>query len=171
MRVIVVMIWAALWMVPFSAQADDSRSVNFMIFMKNNAGFEYDPIMFGGFSQFVRAMQGSRLLLLSHSAKSLDGDVLNLQQDVLREHEPGSFTDVGINCQLSFHYEPVLQMIEYSLAGKCQIIGDFHGKPMTLKATIPLTELPDTAQGHDVWIEVYEDKRSGVAFYANVSKH
>jgi hypothetical protein len=89
----------------------------------------------------------------------------------LLDQKNGKFSDIGINCQLSFHYQTVLKELEYSVNGNCQIIAKFHGQAITLKAKIPLTELPDTAQGHDVWIEVYEDKRSGISFYANVSQH
>jgi len=171
MRLMCLMLCSALWFMPLSAQADDTRSVNFVIFMKSAPAFEYDPIMFGGFSSFIKAMDGAELLLLSHSAKSQDGDILNLQQDVLRDQEDGTFSDIGINCQLSFHSKMLFNELEYSVNGNCQIIAKFHGQAITLKAKIPLTELPDTAQGHDVWIEVYEDKRSGIAFYANVSQH
>jgi len=171
MRLMGLMLCSALWFMPLSAQADDTRSVNFVIFMKSAPSFEYDPIMFGDFSQFIKAMDGADLLLLSHSAKSQNGDVLNLQQDVLRDQVNGKFSDIGINCQLSFHYETVSNEVEYNVAGNCQIIAKFHGQAITLKAKIPQTELPDTAQGHDVWIEVYEDKRSGISFYANVSQH
>jgi len=171
MRLMWLLLCSTLWLMPLSAQADDTRSVNFVIFMKSAPSFEYDPIMFGGFSEFITAMNGAELLLLSHSARSQNGDVLNLQQDVLRDQKNGKFSDIGINCQLSFHYQTVLKEVEYNVSGSCQIIAKFNGQPITLKAKIPQTELPDAAQGHDVWLEVYENKRSGIAFYANVSQH
>jgi len=36
-------------------------------------------------------------------------------------------------------------------------------------AIIPMASLPDTSQGEDAWVEIYEDEASGTAFYANVS--
>ena len=161
-------------LIPMSAQADDTRSINFVIFQKSTPSYEYDPIMFGSFSQFVKAMHGSQLLLLTHSSSSRNGDVLNLQQDVLREQHDGHMSDVGINCQLSFHYSPTAAGdTEYTLGGSCQIMqthsSSGHGE--VLQAKIPTTDLPDMVQGDDVWIEVYEDAKSGVAFYANVSQH
>ena len=171
MRYIICMLLAAgMGMVSVSAQAEESRSVNFMVFMKVDPAFDYDPIMFGGFSAFITKMDGARLLLLSHSAKSLNGDVINLQQDVLNDRKGGGLSDVGVNCQLSYHAAGEADDIEYQFNGDCQIIGSFHGKEMTIKAHIPSTDLPDAARGTDVWMEVYEDSKSGLAFYANVSK-
>jgi len=153
-----------------TALADDARKVNFMIFMKQQATYEYDPIMFGGFSQFIKQMSGTRLLLLSHNAKAINGDVINLQQDVLHERKDSGFDDVGVNCQLSLRDHDALGDPAWQISGDCQIIGKYHNKSIALKAHIPATDLPDTAKGTDVWIDVYEDSESGIAFYANVSK-
>jgi len=154
-----------------AAAADATRSVNFVIFMKAQANYNYDPIMFGGFSKFIRQMEGAQLLLLSHSARSRSGDVINLQQDVLKDNKVGGVDDVGVNCQLSFSYDGTDADTEYHLTGDCQIIDRFKGQSMTIKAHIPMTDLPDAARGTDVWMEVYEDAKSGLAFYANVSRH
>ncbi len=148
------------------AQADTSRKVNFMVFQKVQHSFEYDPIMFGNFSQFIQAMQGARLLWLSHSSQSFNGDVINLQQDVLRQQQDKSFNDAGVNCQLSFRDHDEEGDNSYQLSGDCQI----HKKGVTLKAHIPFTDLPDAAKGTNVWIELNEDSKSGIAFYANVSR-
>ncbi|EAU53591.1 hypothetical protein [Mariprofundus ferrooxydans] len=172
MRYIIAVLLATAGMNLMAAnvQADESRSVNFMIFVKVQPNYEYDPIMFGNFSQFIDKMNGTRLLLLSHSARALSGDVINLQQDVLSDNESGGLDDVGVNCQLSFLYTGEARDTEYQLNGDCQIIGRFNGESTSLKAHIPDTDLPDAARGTDVWMEVYEDAKSGVAFYANVSK-
>lgn len=153
------------------AEPDRTRSVNVMIFMKNKPAFDFDPIIFGSFSEFIRAMDGARLLMLAHSAKALPGDVINLQQDVLRAEKSGEFEDMGINCQLAFQYDDAIASSpEYQITGDCQVIDRFDGVNISLKAHIPTTDLPDSAKGKDVWIEVYEESKSGVAIYANVSK-
>ena len=151
------------------AQAGNARNVNFLIFKKSQPSFEYDPIMFGDFNTFIKDMHGARLVLLSRSAQSVDGDVINLQQDLLKEVKGGEFNDAGVDCQLNFKAEHDVSNVEYQLDGRCQLSGNFHGKFISINTRIPKTVLPDTAKGTDVWIEVYEDKRSGIAFYANVS--
>ncbi len=153
-----------------SAQANDTRQLNFMIFEKADASFSYDPIMFGSFSQFIRDMQQTHLLLLSHNPQVINKDIISLQQDVLQNRHDSDFQDDGINCQLSFHDhddegDPINQ-----LAGSCQIITHFKGQAVTLRVIIPTTDLPDSAKGTNVWIELYEDKKTGIAFYANVSQ-
>lgn len=146
--------------------ATEARHVNFAAFQKISPGFEFDPIVVGEFSDFIQAMEGSQILVLSHTGDAVSGDVLNIQQDVLREGKNG-LDDHGINCSLSFHIEGAGESPEYSLGGLCKIIRTGSGKNIT--AIIPPASLPDTAQGFNAWIELYEDEKYGIAFYANVS--
>lgn len=170
MRYMICMLTAML-LAPFgaAAQEDNSRSVNFFIFQKSNADFDFDPIVFGDFGQFVHTMKGAKLLLMSHSARAVSGNVINLQEDVLSEKQNGDFDDVGVNCQLTFSYDGEQSDLEYHITGDCQIHGIFGNEPMKLKAHIPAMDLPDTIDQIHIWLEVYEDKKSGIAFYANVS--
>jgi len=169
MRFIYFMMLAALYLVPASSQAEEPKSINFIVFVNNDPLFQYDPIMFGSFSQFIKSMGSSQVLLLAHNPKVIDGDVMNLQQDALRERADGNFSDAGINCHLSLGHESVGPW-EHNIEGNCQIINKFHGKQQTLQAKVSSTELPGMVEGKMVWIEVYEDKRTGIAFYANLSE-
>ncbi len=163
-------VFIAVLLSPFQpAQADEARHVNFAAFQKVQAGFEFDPIVVGRFSDFIQAMEGAQILLLSHTSDAISGDVLNLQQDVLREGENG-LGDHGINCSLSFGIDHAGESPEYSLGGLCRIIRSSGDSNQNITAIIPPAALPDTAQGFDAWIELYEDEKHGIAFYANVSK-
>jgi len=145
-----------------------ARNVNFAAFQKIEAGFEYDAIVLGKFSDFIKAMDGAQVLLLSHTADAVDGDVINIQQDVLRE-DKGSLGDFGINCQLSFKDESSVDNTSYAIGGLCKIIQVGRGKNFRLTSIIPMASVPDTAQGIDVWVELEEDEKTGIAFYGNVS--
>jgi hypothetical protein len=149
------------------AQAGEARHINFAAFQKNQPGFEFDPIVAGKFSDFIQAMDGAQILILSHTSDAVDGDVLNFQQDVLREGKDG-MVDNGINCSLTLRIEGEGSSPEYTIGGLCRI---FRGGSSAQKITaiIPPASLPDTAQGFDGWIELYEDQKNGIAFYANVS--
>jgi len=151
------------------ASADDSRNVNFAAFEKVDKNFEFDPIVLGKFSDFIAAMEGAQILVLSHSASSVDGDVINIQQDVLRESQDG-LGDTGINCQLSFRDESTKTNTSYAIGGLCKILQIGGGKDKKVTAVISPASLPDTAQGVEAWVMLYEDEASGIAFYANVSK-
>ncbi len=167
MRIKSLLVLVMLYLVPAVTHAGtigEAKSFNFIIFLNEDPSYQYDPIMFGDFSNFIAQMKDSKLLLLSHSPHTLSGDVLNLQQDALRSTTGGNFSDMGINCQLSLSREAA----HYNVAGSCQIIDIFHGEQLTLRAKIPDTELPDVIEGQPVWIEVYEDARTGTAFYANI---
>ncbi len=146
-----------------------ARNVNFAVFQKLDKDFEYDPIVLGRFADFIQAMKGAQVLLLSHTADAVNGDVINIQQDVLRENK-GALGDYGINCQMSFRDESTADNTSYAVGGLCKIIQVGNGKNLKLSAVIPMTSVPDTAQGVDAWVEVYEDEKTGIAFYANVSK-
>jgi len=150
-----------------AATAGESRHINFAAFEKKSADFEFDAIVLGKFSDFISAMDGAQVLILSHLADAVDGDVVNIQQDVLRE-DKGSLGDFGINCQLSFLDESTADATSYAIGGLCKIIQVGHGKNLKLTAIIPAASLPDTAQGIDAWVELYEDEKTGIAFYANV---
>ncbi|GMQ99825.1 MAG: hypothetical protein BMS9Abin18_0652 [Zetaproteobacteria bacterium] len=145
-----------------------ARNVNFAAFQKVDAGFEYDAIVLGKFSDFIKAMDGTQVLLLSHTADAVDGDVINVQQDVLRE-DKGVLSDFGINCQMSFRDESTSDNTSYAIGGMCKIIEVGHGKNLKLTVIIPMISVPDTAQGIDAWVLLDEDEKTGIAFYGNVS--
>lgn len=150
------------------AASGGSRHLNFAAFEKVDPGFEFDDIVTGKFSDFIEAMKGSQVLLISHTADAINGDVFNIQQDVLRA-EGNKLGDEGINCQLSFVDKSTKDNTDYSVGGLCKIIEVGNGKNVRLKAVIPMAGLPDTAQGVDAWVKLYEDEKTGIAFYANVS--
>lgn len=160
-----------LLLLPLTAQGGEPRHVNFAAFQKQAPNFQFDPIVMGKFSDFISAMNGAQILLLSHTADAIDGDVINIQTDVLRDEGNGKLGDFGINCQMSFKDESTKEYTSYATGGLCHLIQMGLGKKKTnLTAIIPVASLPDTAQGVDAWVELYEDEKTGIAFYANVGK-
>jgi len=149
---------------PPQATAAEIRNINFSVFQKLSDDFEFEPIVLGKFSDFIEAMEGSQILLLSHTKDSIDGDVINLQQDVLRESSEG-LNDIGISCTLTFSDSSSEEETSFEIGGLCRIIDSLNEN---IIAIIPMTSLPDTDQGIDAWVELYEDEESGVAFFANV---
>jgi len=160
---------AGVLLMPLTAQAGEARHVNFAAFQKSAPGFEYEAIVLGKFSDFIAAMDGAQVLMLSHTADAIDGDVISIQTDVLRD-ENGNLGDFGINCQLSFKDESTKEYTSYAIGGLCRIIEMGRGKKTNLTAIISPASLPDTSQGVDAWVELYEDEATGIAFYANVGK-
>ncbi len=151
-----------------AAAADEARHVNFAAFQKEAPGFRFEPVVLGSFSDFINAMKGAQMLLLSHTNHAIDGDVINIQQDVLRESSGANLGDFGINCSLSFHATKDNGEPFYTLGGVCRFlgVGEKHQKVVATFKPIPLA---DAAQGVDAWVLLHEDATSGVAFYANVS--
>jgi len=151
--------------VPCLSSAAEIRNINFAVFQKDSDDFEFEAIVLGKFSDFIEAMEGAQVLLLSHTRNSIDGDVINLQQDVLRESSEG-LNDIGITCSLSFSDLSDADNTAFELGGMCKILDSLNENML---AIIPMASLPDTDQGIEAWVEVYEDEASGIAFYANVS--
>lgn len=150
------------------AFAEGARNVNFAAFQKVAPDFEFEPIVLGKFSDFIVAMEGAQILVLAHTNDAVDGDVITVQTDVLRD-ESGALGDFGLNCQLSFKDESTADSPSYMLGGLCKIIRMGRGQKLNLSSVIPHTDVPDTAQGIDAWVKLHEDKQTGIAFYANVS--
>jgi len=164
-RIHVCLLLGLFCMVPLLSSAAEIRNVNFAVFQKEDDDFEFEAIVLGKFSDFIDAMTGSQILLLSHSTNSVDGDVINLQQDVLRESQ-GELNDIGINCSLNFRDHSTDDSTAFELGGICKILDSLNAN---IKVIIPMTSLPDTEQGVEAWLELYEDEENGIAFYANVS--
>ena len=160
-----LVLFGLLVAVPQVSGAAEIRNINFAIFQKVDDNFEFEAIVLGKFSSFITAMKGSQVLLLSHTRSSVDGDVINIQQDVLRDSSEG-LNDIGINCSLSFRDHSTDDNTDFELGGLCKILDTLNAN---VTAVIPMSSLPDTEQGIDAWVELYEDKANGVAFYANVS--
>ena len=152
---------------PLISTAAEIRNINLAVFQRVADDFEFDPIVLGKFSDFIEVMEGSQILLLSHTKDSVHGDVINLQQDVLRESSDG-LNDVGISCALTFIDESTEEDTSFEVGGMCKIIDSLGDSVL---AIIPMSGLPDTAQGIDAWVQLYEDEASGIAFYANVSSN
>jgi len=169
-KALLITLAAGIAMFSTEAVAGDARNVNFAAFQKVDPNFEFDPIVLGKFSDFIAVMDGAQILILSHTADSINNDVINIQQDVLRQGKDG-LGDVGINCQLSYLDESTPESTSYEIGGFCKILDVGDGRENKLLAIIPMTGLPDTAQGVDAWVMLYEDEASGTAFYANVSAH
>ncbi|RLL50805.1 hypothetical protein D8Y20_11015 [Mariprofundus sp. EBB-1] len=150
---------------PLMSMAGEIRNINFAVFQKVDDDFEFDPIVMGKFSDFIAVMDGAQVLLLSHTKDSVHGDVISLQQDVLRESSEG-LNDIGISCSLSFLENSEPDNLSFELGGLCKILDSLNEN---ITAIIPMAGLPDTDQGVEAWVELHEDEASGTAFYANVS--
>jgi len=150
---------------PLISTAAEIRNINFAVFQKVSDEFEFEPIVLGKFSDFIDVMKGSQILLLSHTKDSINEDVINLQQDVLRESSEG-LNDIGISCSLTFLDLSTDDDTSFEIGGMCKILDSLNEN---VTAIIPMASLPDTDQGIEAWVELYEDESSGIAFYANVS--
>jgi hypothetical protein len=148
--------------------AGEVRNVNFSAFQKVDKDFEFEPIVEGKFSDFITAMEGSKILALAHTADAKDGDVITLQTSVLRDNS-GDLGDYGLDCELSFKDESEGEDFSYLLGGVCRIIQVGDGENIRHVLIIPHTNIPDTSQGFEGWFMLDEDEATGVAFYANVS--
>jgi len=172
MRYLALCLLAICYLMPSAAIAAEplgDKSFKFIIFQKNNAQFEYDPIIFGDFPALINNMGESATVRLMTQQFHLEhGNVIDIKQDLLHEGAKG-FGDSGIDCQLFFK-SMQLDGAAYHIEGFCQINGMFDGKQLSLKSKVPMTELPLLNDGRMVWLEVYEDKRSGIAFYASLGR-
>jgi len=152
------------------AQANDIKHLNIAAFHKTMANYEFEAIVLGRFSDFIAEMEkGSQVIFLNHMAGVQDNDVITINADVLRESSKDGFHDNGVSCSFSFIDESTADNTSYLVGGLCTIFMSNNGVHEKVKAIIPSANLPDTSQGIDVWVMIYEDEKTGTAFYANVT--
>ncbi|MDQ6955873.1 MAG: hypothetical protein Q9M21_01625 [Mariprofundaceae bacterium] len=152
------------------AQASGTKHVNVAVFHKTVADYEFEAIVMGRFSDFIAEMEkGSQIIFLNHTSGIKRNDVITLNVDVLSEENSDGFEDNGVNCSFSFTDESTADNTAYAIGGLCTILMSDNGVHEKIKAIIPSADLPDTSQGVDVWVMIYEDEKTGTAFYANVT--
>ncbi len=167
-KIYVLAIFAIAIVVP--AQASGMKHVNIAAFHKTVANYEFEAIVLGRFSNFIAEMEkGSQVIFLNHTAGIKDNDVITFNADVLSEGSGDGFNDNGVSCSFSFTDESTADNTSYAVGGLCTIFMSDHGVHEKVKAIIPSADLPDTSQGIDVWVMIYEDEKTGIAFYANVT--
>ncbi|MDQ6973493.1 MAG: hypothetical protein Q9M10_01305, partial [Mariprofundaceae bacterium] len=119
---------------------------------------------------FIAEMEkGSEIVFLNHTTDVQNHDVITFNADVLREAKDNAFEDNGVNCSISFTDASDAENTAYSIGGLCTMLLSNNGQHEKVHFIIPEADLPDTSQGIDVWVMIYEDEKTGIAFYANVT--
>jgi len=150
------------------AHADEHVRLNIAAFEKRDPGFEFESIITGTHAQMFEQMQGkSDVIFFNRTPVLQDKDVINLQLDALRMAE-GKLANGGLNCQFSFDNESDEDSQFYSIAGMCTLMFAETEGTRKVRAFVKRTMLSDVSYGMNVWMKVYEDKKEGVAIYADV---
>jgi len=149
-----LMLLAAIFPVSLTAQAASGTHVHFAAFFNNgtNADFQFPATVAGDDIEKPMAEKGAEMMLFAHSVSIQDSDVLNLQNDTLREVD-GAFKDFGLNCQITMH-----TVGEWNVSGMCEdfITGGDKSNQIIAPVSIP-KQL--------IWYKVFEDKEQGMAGY------
>jgi len=99
------------------AQAAESAHVHFAAFFNNgsNVNFKFPATVIGDNIEKPMVEKGAEMMLFAHTVSIHDGDVLNLQNDTLREMSDGTFHDFGLNCHITMRTES-----KWTASGMCQ---------------------------------------------------
>jgi len=133
--------------------SENAAHMMFGIFFKEgDPNFKY-PAQIKG-EDIIGPLRGkAEYLIVAHSAALKDGDVISLQNDLLRNGDAG-MDDLGVNCQLTVHTGI------WSVGGKCDVfLPALHEQKST--GIIP----PTTIEGDLIWYNVWTDPATGVAVY------
>ena len=106
----------------------------------------------------IGALDGKAdFLVLTQTVGIHNGDVLNIQNDVLREGSGSDFADLGIDCQLSVNSSnPV-----WKVGGKCEIFFPHLNAGEKVLGIIK----PHEIESEKVWHHVWDDPKTGVGVY------
>jgi len=152
---------ACALMVGFSGVAAASESgthVHVAAFFKipGQQAFQWPEEIVG--EDIIGALNGKAdFLVLTQTVGIHDGDVLNIQNDVLRNSAAG-FEDLGINCQLSVNTSAGPN---WKVGGKCDIFLPHLAGGQKVTGLIA----PHEIDKEKVWHHVWDDPKSGVAVY------
>jgi len=124
--------------------------------MKGHESFQWPDEIPG--ENIIGAFEGKAdFLVLTQTVGIHNGDVLNIQNDVLRENSGNGFADLGIDCQLTVDSgAPV-----WKVGGKCEIfLPHLNGGEKVLGVIAP-----HAIETEKVWHHVWDDEKTGVAVY------
>ena len=103
----------------------------------------------------------AQFIAISHTSGLKDGDVITMNNDVLREGDK-NFEDFGVDCEIAFH----VQASDVALSGMCQILMiDQDYREIDHKGIVKEHHI-DTAK-KEVWHLIYNDQEDGIAVYAS----
>jgi len=144
-----------LLMMPVLAHADVGIHSHFAAFFNDgkNADMVFPETVTGDDIEAPMLKIGAEMMLFTHSVNIQDGDVLNLQNDTLREGNDGAFKDFGLNCALTVHTAG-----PWTIAGSCKSFITGGNEGIHIIKDIHAPEFL-------VWYKVFEDKAQGTAGY------
>jgi len=154
---------------PATVMADDLVRLNIAAFEKRAVDFEFDSIITGTYADMFNIMQTKAdVIFLTRTPVLLNGDVINLQIDALRMATNDKLSNEGLNCQFVFDNESDEDSQFYSIAGLCSLLEATEEGTNKIKAFIKRSMLSDANYNMNVWMKIYEDKKQGIAIYADV---
>lgn len=128
---------------------------------------EYKETVNGSFSNLIDGMEGkAEPLLMVHTPHIHSGDIINVQVDVLGQGEAG-LEDDGLNCSLSYNE---VGEGKFEISGMCTILMATAGGGEKQKVFITPKAVPSSAADQPAWVLIFFDKKTGVAFYANIEE-
>jgi len=143
--------------------AEEGKHVHVASFFKlpGQESFQWPDEIKG--ENIIGALEGKAdFLVLTQTVGIRNGDVLNIQNDVLRDTTAKDFEDLGINCQLSVNNETET----WHIGGKCDVLLP-HLNGEKIVGFINATDIKDEKVWHLVWandktkVAVYFYKETG----------
>ena len=142
---------------PLAMASDTDSHVHVAAFFKvpGQQAYQWPEDIDG--EDIIGAFKGKAdFLMLTQTVGIHSGDVLNIQNDVLRTGSGDSYEDMGIDCQLTVDTETKV----WNVGGKCDLNLPHVGNK---KVTGIITSHPIPTER--VWHHVWDDQGTGVAVY------
>lgn len=156
-RSIMAALLLTLTMTPAAMASDTDSHVHIAAFFKvpGQQAFQWPEDIDG--EDIIGALKGKAdFLILTQTVGIHNGDVLNVQNDVLRAGAGDAFEDMGIDCQLSVDTSEKV----WKVGGKCEI-----NLPHIGNKKVAGIITPHSIPTEKVWHHVWDDPETGVAVY------
>ena len=149
-----------------AVEAHHFKAVSFQV-REEAKDVTYAPTFDGSFIKLIQSLdKTSEPYVTVHTPHIHPGDIVNLQADVLGKGENDAFEDDGMNCQLSYNTD---NGKDFSIAGLCSFFTTGEsGEAEKRNVIIPSHEISVSDEENGHWVLLFDDKQSGVAFYAGI---
>ncbi len=155
--------------IPRAHAEEQAHYVNLVAFQADEIGFKYEAIFNGNLGQLITSVEkNAHVVLATRTSRLQDRDVINLQADVMRMTAQGNLASGGLDCRFIFDDESDEDSAFFSISGICDRLAANKSGTDRKKIIIKRKMLSDPSTVFNVWLKLYEDPITGLAFYTDI---
>lgn len=155
--------------IPRAHAEEQAHYVSLVAFQADTIGFKYESIFNGNLGQLITSVEkDAHVVLATRTSRLKNRDVINLQADVMRMTTENNLASGGLDCRFIFDDESDEDSAFFSISGICDRLAANENGTNRKKIIIKRKMLSDPSTVFNVWLKLYEDPVTGLAFYTDI---